>query len=459
MNISAESRHEREFNEANPVDHDSLADDQYQEEAMAAIRSGIRPEHEYGKDWTRFNVYRETERADEVEKQADRELDRQAAAEWQVQFTRETAEREVGKTFDPTPRFGLREENGQHVALVSIPDHIQEKFSLDILERAKVKIEASERFELKVNVDGDQVSLDRQFNAASYQGRFEEAVFKHHEANLNEDAARMAADAEAARHPAIRADYHSPAHDLDEGNFEIYKVAVDHDRFDVEVRYDEDHKVVDVQLAGHQDDYDYESDGGARLAELAALVEEHRGEMTAVIQEQFDASKDAFLKQFGWDGDKSMEAGYCVISREEVDRLKQEADDAGRALIFAQGHTVDGRPVDLTFNMKGNIEAASPSGLALPLKPVIENSRDHLIEAKAELSDQGVSVNKNKVGEYKVDFYPGTKGHVPGDEGSAYYADDLSDAVNTARAKIAWRENEKLADNDEDHEREREVAR
>lgn len=350
-------------------------------------------------------------------------------------------------------KLGLQEEDGRHVALVLIPHTIQEKFSIDILNRSQVDIQADDWFQLKLNVDGDKVSLDRQFNAASYQGRFEDALFKHHEANLNKDAAILAAEAAAARHPAVKAEYSAPAGDIDRSDMETLKVSVGNDHFDVEVRFDEAYQVVDVQLAGIQDGYDFESDDGARGEYLASLVRDNQKELAAVIQDKADTAMFDFMKHPGWDSDESMDAGYCVIAQDEVDRLRDAANASGKALIFEQGMTVDGQPVDLVFDMKGRIEEASATGSPLALRPVIEGSHEHMIYAKAELSDDGISLTKNRIGEYKVDFVTGTHGHVAGDEGSAYYTDDLLDAVGTAREMVAQRELQIAINDEEDRDR------
>lgn len=529
MNISDATRQEREFNEANPDIYDELADEQYQEEALAGINRGIHSDHEHGKEWSRFNALRDADRAEDIEKQVDHELDKQAAEAWETHVNEEGS----GSAWDRDPtdgeqaaaleeykansqlneQYDIHADGDKFAAVLNIPAVIQKDYGIEDLKDCGVKFTDDGKYVMHLNIDLDgSTSLVRQLEEPGFPRRFETAMHDHYAPLIKEEARLVALQTKQAednisltldretgkyavdykegtslhqdggrdheqpsvryadsvnealslafammseRHshlrsleaPVISADYHSPGHDSDHGAIDIYKVNVGYERIGVDVTFNDAYKVADIRLNEHESDYDYERDGAAGYDRLNAIVENNKAALISTIQEKSDSSFDSFLHQFGWAGDENLKSGFCVISSDEIARLKAEAAAKGQQLTVCEGVTTEGRPTTLTFDVNGKMQAASPVGISLPLNPIIENSRAHFVEVKAQLSEDDITVTKNREGDYRVDYRAGTRGHVRGDEGSSSpFCEDMAEVVNTAKAMIAVREREAAND-------------
>src|SRR5690606_33412089 len=120
----------------------------------ATIGHGIHSEHEHGKDWSRFNELRAAEGAEAVERQIDREMDRQVTDDWEAHLeaeglgidrdresTDQVEETAIQDYLTESERVEIHQEGDVFAVLVSIPDEIQKDYSISDLEDCGVDIE------------------------------------------------------------------------------------------------------------------------------------------------------------------------------------------------------------------------------------------------------------------------------------------------------------------------------
>lgn len=327
--------------------------------------------------------------------------------------------------------------DGQHFALVEVPDDLAREFPIDTLKELGVTFDNNDSVAvLKVKIDADEISLDRQFEPMSYADRFETAVFNHYRNDLEQEVARKA-DAEKTRIAnSVSVEETLTFREPDSIQRHL-TVNVDDRTFDVVASFDGDGRVTDVAVdPKHHDDPHH--------VELTELLESAKDVVIRHAQQCHDTDEQ-FLQAIGWQNSRTLVAGYCVIPGEEVDRMGSEAavSDSNAGLF----RTAEGYPIRLDFDQNANIEHATIPGTLVALNPVLEGSRNHFVEAKAQLADHGIVLSKADSGDYRVDYHSSSSSHRQGEFGSVRFADTIIGAVETGKQMAAERDRQAQSDN------------
>lgn len=333
------------------------------------------------------------------------------------------------------------DENGDRVIFThdfKVPDEVAQEFDLATLEDCGVVKNGHYQMTVKAD-DENQISFVRQHEARSYPGRFETAMFEHFSAEIQEavdEASRKETYDTAEPATRVLAVEYLGDRQLDalpsafgrneDSRVEAYRVEIDDQKIEVAARIEEGIRVVDVST-DHDDQIGVE------------VLDSNRDRVIAAVQRDWDAVLGALLEANGWSINGALGAGYVVLPAGEIERVEARVASEGANPKGERCETASGRGVYLHFSDNGKLEKAFPEGAPVTLRPVAEGSREHFVEAKAELSDHDITLAKSNVG-YRVDYRKGSRGHMSGKEGSAYYTDDLADAVETGRDMAVHRD-------------------
>jgi hypothetical protein len=333
----------------------------------------------------------------------------------------------------------LREVGGNTIATVIVPDDLAKKFDVDTLDELGVHFDDQNRVELQVKTVDGEVRLDPHFVRDSYQDRFEAELFDHHRDALQAEADRMAAavaEAKAAMTSNIKV---AGASDFADSNptERSLLVRIGSEEIVVTAPIDESGNISKVEVDPDQIGYDPATDNGARYQQLSALLEEVREPILQAVREYHANADQHILHDTGWTDSRTFEHGYCVIPGDEIDRLGADPDMAGGHLVAGDLRTAEGYPIRATFDIDGNLESAVIPGTKTSLKPVLEGSRDHFVEAKAQLADSGIVLSKAESGDYRVDYHSSSSNHRAGEYGSAQFSDTVSGATEIGHKMAA----------------------
>lgn len=354
----------------------------------------------------------------------------------------------------------LREVDGKTIAAVNVPDHLAKRYDLDLVSDLGVQFDDAGRVELHIKTNGGEVSLDRQFTEKPYLNRFEGDLFAHYRDDIQQDSERLAAEKAAAKvrmaeSISVTADSDFPETDaLDR----YLKVSIDGQVVNIIGAFNEEGRVADVEINPDQDGFDPATDGGARYKELSDLLESVKSDVVRQVQDYHDNVDARILQDTGWLNSRTLKAGYCVITEAEIDRAALDVETAGMPLTGGDFRTADGYPIRLDFDVNGNLESATIPGTKTSLNPVLEGSRNHFVEAKAQLADSGIVLSKADSGDYRVDYHQSSSSYRAGERGSVRYADSVTAAVGVGQKMAAERDQQVASRFHHEAERERMVA-